>query len=73
MVSWRVVAGLGAFAKCLGDAALGKVLLPGEALGVDAEQHVDAVPGPLGDLSRSDAAVEPGGQARMAQVVGPPG
>jgi hypothetical protein len=44
-----------------------------DALGVDAQQHVHAVPGPLGHLGGIDAAVQPGGQAGMAEVAWPPG
>jgi hypothetical protein len=40
-----------------------------DALGVDLEQYGDALPGPLGDLGGRDAAVEPAGDAGMAQVV----
>jgi hypothetical protein len=52
--------------------ALGEFVLAYDAHGVNPEQHVDAMPGPLGDLSRIDAAVEPRGQAGMPQVVRPP-
>ena len=45
------------------DAALGLSLLPGDALDVDPQQHVGAVPGPFGDLGGGDARVEPGGSA----------
>ena|ERR1700683_379094 len=55
------------------DAAAIDVVAPGDALGVDAEEDLDAVAGPFGDLGRFDAAVEPGGQAGVAQVVRPPG
>lgn len=44
-----------------------------DALGVDTQQDVDAVAGPLGNLGGIDAGVQPGGQAGVAQVVGPPG
>src|SRR5205823_87707 len=40
------------------DAALGLALLPGDALDVDPQQHVRAVPGPFGDLGCGDARVE---------------
>lgn len=43
------------------------------ALGVDPRQHLDAVPGPVGDLGRVDARVQPGGQAGVPQVVRSPG
>jgi hypothetical protein len=54
------------------DPPLGLVLLAGDALGVDPEQDVDAVPGPVGDLRRRHASVEPGGDCGMPQVVGAP-
>ena len=40
-----------------------------DAFGVDSEQHFDAVPGPLGDLGRRDARVEPQRYAAVAEVV----
>lgn len=55
------------------DPALGELVLARDALGVDAQQDVDAVPGPLGYLGWVDAAIQPGGQASMPQVIGPPG
>ena len=54
-----------------GDATTGRVLLAGDALGVDLQQHGDAVTGPLGDLGRRHAGVEPGRHRRVPQVVGP--
>lgn len=54
------------------DPALSCLVLTMEAFGVDTEEHFDAVAGLFGDLGCGDAAVEPGGQARVAQVVGPP-
>ena len=42
------------------------------ALGVGPEQNRHAVAGPLGDLRCGYAAVEPAGQAGVAQVVGAP-
>ena len=65
--------GLSLRAQGFVDAALGKLVLARDALGVDAQQHVHAVPGPLGHLGGIDAAVEPGGQAGEPQVVWPPG
>lgn len=56
-------------AEGLGDAALGDFVLAVDALGVDAQQDLDAVAGPLGDLGRRDAGVEPAGQAGVPQVV----
>lgn len=51
------------------DAALGVVLLASDALGVDPQEYVYAVAGPLGDLGRADAGVEPGRNGGVAQVV----
>ena len=42
------------------DAAFGFALLPGDAFGVDPQQHVHAVAGPFGDLGSRYASVEPG-------------
>src|SRR6266566_9344020 len=55
------------------DAPFGLVLLAGYALGVDPQQDVDAVSGPVGDLRWCDAGVEPGGDGCVAQVVGAAG
>jgi hypothetical protein len=55
------------------DAPLGLVLLPGDALGVDPEQHVHTVTCPLSDLRRGDPGVEPCGYGGVAEVVGAPG
>src|SRR5215471_19607023 len=55
------------------DAALGEFVLARDALGVDAQQHVHAVPGPFGHLGGIDAAVQPRRQAGVPQVVWPPG
>jgi len=60
-------------AERFADAALGEFVLADDALGVDAQQNVHAVPRPLRDLGREDAPVQPGGQARVPQVVRPPG
>ena len=48
------------------DARVGDVLAVVEALGVDAEQDFDAVPGPLGDIGSGDSGVEPEGHCRVA-------
>jgi len=55
------------------DASLGELVLAHDALGVDPQQHVHAVPGPLRHLSGVDAAVEPRGQTGMPKVIGAPG
>src|SRR6266567_157807 len=68
----RVGLPMSVLAKRLEDPALGKLVLAYDALGVDPQQHVDAVPGPLGHLGRVDAAVEPCGQASVPKVVRPP-
>jgi len=57
-------------AQCRADPALGELALADGALGVDPQQHVDAVPGPSRDLGLVDAAVEPRGQTRVPEVVG---
>src|SRR5215813_10031404 len=54
------------------DASLGELVLAHNALGVDPQQHVHAVPGPLGYLGRVDAAVEPRGQAGVPEVIWAP-
>src|SRR5215467_3715714 len=54
------------------DPALGELVLAYDALGVDPQQHVDAVPGPLRHLGRVDAAVEPRGQAGVPEVIWAP-
>ena len=64
---------LSILAQGFADAALGELVLAHYALGVDPQQHVDAVPGPFGDLGRVDAAVQPRGEAGVPEVVGPPG
>jgi len=60
-------------AQGFADAALGELILAHDASAVDPQQHVDAVPGPFGDLSQTHAAVEPGGQTCVPKVVAPPG
>ena len=39
------------------------------ALGVDREEDIHAVPGPLGDLGRRDTGIQPSRYGRVAQVV----
>ena len=55
------------------DHALGDLVLAFEALGVDAEQDLDAVASPFGDLGWGYSPVEPGGQAGMAEIIGSAG
>jgi hypothetical protein len=54
------------------DALVGDLLAIVEALGVDAEQYFDAVPGPFGDAWRRHPGGQPQRYGRMAQVVGRP-
>jgi hypothetical protein len=56
-------------AKGFADPALGELILTCDALSVDPQQHVDAVPGPLRYLSGIDTAVQPRGQASMSEVI----
>ena len=55
------------------DAAHGFGLLPGDALGIDPQQYIDAVASPLSDLGRGHSGVQPGGDRRVPQIVGAPG
>ena len=55
------------------NSALGDVGLAVDALGVDPEQHVNAVPGPFGDLRGVHSGVEPHRQAGVPEVVHPAG
>jgi hypothetical protein len=41
-----------------------------QALRITGQENLDAVAGPLGDLGRVGARAQPGGQRRVAQVVG---
>ena len=59
-------------AQGFANPALGQLVLAYDALGIDPEEYVDAVPGPFGDLGWVDATVEPRGKARVPKVVGPP-
>ena len=59
-------------AQRFADPALGELVLAHDALGVDPQEHVHAVPGPLGHLGGVDAAVQPGGQAGVPEVVRAP-
>src|SRR5215813_10409194 len=51
------------------DTALGDLVLAVEALGIDAEQHLDAMARPLCHLGCGHSPVEPSGQACVAKVV----
>ena len=53
------------------DAPAGGLLLAGDALGVDLQQHREAVAGPLGDLGRRHPGVEPRRHRGVPQVVRP--
>jgi hypothetical protein len=55
------------------DLPVGDVVLAVDAVGVDGEQHGDAVPGPSGDLGGGAAGVQPEGQGGVPQVVGAAG
>src|ERR1039457_5328868 len=51
----------------------GLVLLPGDAVGVDPEEHVHAVACPFGDLWRGHSGVKPCRDGGVTEVVGAPG
>ena len=51
------------------DAFPRDLVLAIDALGVDPEEDIHAVPGPLGDLGRPDAGIQPKRNCRVAQVV----
>ena len=59
-------------AQGFADPALGELVLTRDALGVDPQHHVDAVPSPLRHLSGIDAAVQPRGQASVPEVIRAP-
>ena len=46
-------------------------MLAVDAFGVGAEQYLDAVAGPFGDLGCCDSGVEPGRDAGVSKIVGP--
>jgi len=50
------------------DSAFGDLVLAFEALGIDAEQDLDAVAGPFGDLGCGYSPVEPGRQAGVTKT-----
>lgn len=56
-----VVAAWSLISQRLGDPAFGQLVLPDDALGVDAKQNVHAMAGVLRNLGGVDAAIEPGG------------
>ena len=65
--------GLGVLgAEGVGDALVGGIGLPVDAVGVDLQQDRDAVPGPAGDLGRGHPGVQPQRHRRVPQVVGAP-
>lgn len=51
------------------DAPFGLVLLAGDALGIDAEEHRHAVPCPLSSLRRRYPGIEPSGDSGMAECI----
>jgi hypothetical protein len=54
-------------AECVFYAPAVDLVAAMDALGVDAEQDINAVAGPFGDLGGVDAGVQPGGQAGGGQ------
>ncbi len=54
-------------------AGVGDVVTVVEALGIDPEQHFDAVPGAFGDPRRGHPRAQPQRYSRVAQVVGASG
>src|SRR6478672_9955948 len=66
------VRAMGVSESCLDPLSDGLVLSV-DALGVDAEQDVDTVAGPLGDMGGGHAGVEPQGDRGMPKVVRAPG
>jgi hypothetical protein len=52
------------------DASVGDLALAVDALGIDPQEHVHAVPGTLGDLGGVHAGVEPQRHRGVPQVVG---
>ena len=57
-------------AEGVGDALVGGVGLPVDAVGVDLEQDSDAVPGAAGHLGGGHPQVEPQRDSGVAQVAG---
>jgi alkylation response protein AidB-like acyl-CoA dehydrogenase len=51
------------------DARVRDLVLAIDALGVDPEEDIHAVPGPLGDLGRRDPGIQPSRNGCVAQVV----
>ena len=56
--------------RLLNPPSTGRLVLPFDALGVDLEQHVHAVPGPLRDLGRWHSRIEPKRHGGVPQLVG---
>src|ERR1700689_4280540 len=73
MMSGEAPSGLDPAGGGVGDALVGGVGLPVDAVGVDFEQDDDAVPGAARDLGGGHARVQGQGHARVPQVVGPGG
>ncbi len=59
-------------AQRLADPALGDLVLPDDAPGVDLEQDVDAVASPFGDLGGWNSAIEPRRETGVPEVVRAP-
>src|SRR5262249_28271691 len=51
------------------DSSLSHLVLTVQAFGVDAQEHFDTMTSPLSDLSGWDSPIEPGGEARVPQIV----
>ena len=71
--SLRETASISVLPQGFADPALGEFILAHDALGVDPQEDVHAVPGPFRHLGRVDAAVEPRGQAGVPEVIWAPG
>jgi len=64
--------GLGVLgAEGVGDALVGSISLPVDAVSVDLQQDRDPVPGAAGDLGRGHPGVQPQRHRRVPQVVVP--
>ena len=68
---WQIRAKVSRLAQDGIDPASGRVVLADEALGVDLEQHGNAVPRPRGDLCCGHSSVEPRRHCGVPEVIGP--